>query len=285
MQATATMHTAEELASGAIELMTLPEVYWRVKHVVDDPDATQRDVAKAIVTDPGMTARILRLVNSAHWGMHGRIESVARAVALLGMLHVHDLVLSTSIGVTFRGIRSSRMNVARFRQGSVYRALAASAMARCARLADTERLFVEGLLSDIGHMVMYQKVPELADEALKRAAGNPEVLPQIERELIGCDYAAVGGALAAVWELPECFQVAIAWQNDPEKAGEHALEAALLNAAGRLAEQYLACRESPAGILDSVVLRQAGLTPDQLPSIEEEARASLGAMVNLLAAA
>src|SRR5262245_41227375 len=107
MDAAATLHTAESLVSSAMTLVTLPDVYWRVKRVIDDPETSHQDLAKAIVTDPGMAARVLRLVNSAQWGFHGRIESVARAVALLGMLHVHDLVLSTSLAVSFHGMRSS----------------------------------------------------------------------------------------------------------------------------------------------------------------------------------
>jgi HD-like signal output (HDOD) protein len=277
------MHTAEELASGSATLVTLPEVYWRVKVVIDDPDTTYVDLGKVLATDPGMTARVLRLANSAFWGYRGRIESLSRALALLGMFHVHDLVLATSLASAFRRVRPSRMNVARFWKGSLHRALGAGAMARHAQLADAQRPFVEGLLSDIGHLVLYQQLPRLAASALERAQGDLDRLSEIERELIGCDYTEVGGALTAAWGLPECFRIAISAQNRPDQAGVHSLEAALLHIAGRLAECDLQGRDPADGIaLDPRALTLAGLTFGQLSQALQETREKLEPMTELL---
>src|SRR5262245_47874066 len=133
---------------------------------------------------------------------------------------------------------------------------------------------------------MCQQVPELAAEAFERAAGDPERLVQIERALIGCDYASVGGALTAAWRLPDCFRIAITWQNAPEKAESHVLEATILHVAGRLAEQYLACTDAAPVVasLDPLMLSSIGLARDQFACVDEEARASSVALEYLLVA-
>ena len=149
------MPTAEQMVASSVTLVTLPAVFFRVKRVVDDQSTTAIDLAKVISADPAMTARVLKLINSAFWGFSGRIESVSRAVSLLGMIHVHDLVLATAVVEAFDRVRPEQMDVAKFWRGSMLRALAATALARRSKLMDLGRVFTEALLSDLGHMVIY----------------------------------------------------------------------------------------------------------------------------------
>jgi len=230
------MHSAEQVVATNIALVTLPAVYCKVKQVVDDPDTTAMDLARVIAADPAMTARLLKLVNSAFWGMRGRVESVSRAVSLLGMLQVHDLVLAASVAAAFDRVQPKLMDVARFWRGSVARALAATALAREAGLSDLGRVFTEALLSDIGHMVLYRFAPELTSRARLAVADEPWRLAAEERAIIGCDYAEVGGELADTWALPACFGGAIRHQCNPAGTREYALEASFLHIAGMLAE-------------------------------------------------
>lgn len=277
------MHTAAELAASVTHLLTLPDVYWHVKRMVDDPTKTPADLTKVILNDPAMTARILRLVNSAQFGYRGRIESVSRAIALLGMLHVHDLVLASSIAAGFRGIRPSRMDVARFWEGSLHRALSAGNMARAVGLADSQRPFVEGLLSDIGHLVMYQQVPELAANALAEAGHDVDRLAALERDTIGCDAADVGAALTVRWGLPEAFAIAIGCQDRPHEAGAHTLEAALLHVSGRIAAHEMAGAPQAEGVaIDPSVLGLIKLPYGHLAFILQETRQNLSAISQLL---
>jgi HD-like signal output (HDOD) protein len=101
-------------------------------------------------------------------------------------------------------------------------------------------LFVEGLLSDIGHLVIYARVPDLAIQAVETSNQTGRPLHEIEREIIGCDYAEVGAALVSAWGLPEAFNEPIACQIEPASATIHPLEAAILHVAGALAESMRA---------------------------------------------
>lgn len=234
------MQTAQELIASSVNLVTLPAVYIQVKRVVDDKNANVDDLAKVISADPGMTARVLKLINSSFWGFSGQIDSLPRAVSLLGMRPVHDLVLATSVVEAFDRLQPRLMDSARFWQGSVFRALAATALARQSKHAgkavDLGRVFTQALMSDLGHMVLFIKLPELAAQALDKTREWPWMLAETERELMGCDFAQVGGALTDSWQLPQAFGEAIRHQCCPQVGGHHAMEASLLHISGMLAQ-------------------------------------------------
>lgn len=227
--------SAHQMITSVIHLVTLPDIYFKVKRIIEDPNSSAMDLARVIAIDPALTVRILRLVNSAFWGFTGRIESVSRAVTLLGTLQVHDMALACSVASAFDGISPQQMDVRKFWRGSVFRGLAATTLARTGGLVDVGRVFTIGLLSDIGHMLMYHNAPELAASALAHSHDQPWELARLERESIGCDYAQVGSALADAWGLPECFGAALRQQLNPTFDGNHALESALLHIAAMLA--------------------------------------------------
>ena len=271
------MQSAEQIVASSVTLVTLPAIFTAVKKVVDDPDTTAMDLARVIFADPAMTARVLKLINSAFWGMNRQIDSLSRAVSLLGMLQVHDMVLSTSVVETFDRMRPDRMDVARFWRGSVFRGLAATALARKGKLVDLGRVFTEGLMSDLGHMVLYTKLPVLALQASDQTRDRPCELAPTEMALIGCDYAQVGAALTDLWQLPPCFGSAIRHQNDPEQAGSFALEAALLHIAGLLFELPAGARERAEQLarITPFAWRTIGLAADCVPEILAEVDANL----------
>ncbi len=277
------MPTAEEIVSTNIDLVSLPAIYARVKAVVDDPRTGAMDLAKVLAADPAMTARVLKLVNSAFWGVSRQVDSLPRAVSLIGMLQIHDLVLASSVIDAFERMQPETMDVKTFWRGSVVRGLAATALAREAALVDLGRVFTEGLLSDIGHMVLYAKYPELAARALEQTREAPWELAAMERASIGCSYAEVGGALTDAWKLPPCFGDAIRHQNAPQDAGAYTLEASLLHIAGALAQvdAHADQREAVLAHVDAFAWHATGLQPDCLEAVIPAVAADLSATARL----
>lgn len=275
------MPTAQELIASSVNLVTLPAVYSQVKRVVDDKNASVDDLAKVISADPGMTARVLKLINSSFWGFSGQIDSLPRAVSLLGMRPVHDLVLATSVVEAFDRMQPRLMDSSRFWQGSVFRALAATALARqsilAGRAVDLGRVFTQALMSDLGHMVLFIKTPELAAQALDTTRECPWALAETERELIGCDFAQVGAALTDSWQLPTAFGEAIRHQSLPQAAGQHALEASLLHIAATLAglEGRLSDNAALIEQIAPFAWQSTGLDADCLPDIIPEVEINL----------
>jgi HD-like signal output (HDOD) protein len=276
------MPTAVDILSRVKDLAALPSTYAKVRRVVEDPNSSPDQLARLIATDPTITARLLRLANCAFWGRGSRIETVTRAVRLLGMNHVHDLVLATSVIGAFKGLDPAVVDTGRFWRSSIYRALAAATLATKRELVDVERLFLEGLLSDIGHLVMYQSIPALAEEAYKRTRQQPWLLAETENALIGCNYADVGALLAKEWMLAECFSETIAHQNEPAASSTHALEAALVHVARwlshRLSPRDQAIEQPP---VPPAILSLLDLSQETIEASAAEAETNLSAMVQL----
>ena len=276
-RALARIYMPEQIVTSSVRLVTLPAVFMQVKKVVDDPRATPMDLAKVISVDPAMSARLLQLINSAFWGFSGVIDSLSRAVSLLGMIHVHDLVLASSVAQSFEGIPSGLMDVQKFWRASVFRSLAATALARRAEVVDLGRVFTQALLSDLGHMVLYLQLPDHAGRVLVQTRAHPWERASVERSLIGCDYAQVGAALCDNWKLPPSFGEAIRHQNDPQAAGAYTLEASLVHIAAVLAQGLELEITSTAMIsrVDPFAWETVQLAPDCLSGILQEAEGGL----------
>ncbi len=277
------MHSAQELVSQIEALTSLPDVYERVREQVESPDGSVAEVARLVGADPALSARLLRLVNSALYGPRGRIDDVLRAVTLLGLQQVHDLVLAMSLQATFAGIRPARLDMQRFWRRSLLTALAARAAAQAAAQPMSERMFVIGVLADIGHLVLYQTVPELAALAQREADAGAEALDAAERRVVGCDFAEVGAALMDRWQLPDRFAGAIGTQMLPRLGGAFAADAAALHLARRIAEADAKGERSAdaAASVEAGVWTLIGLAPEQLAALREEAELNLAAYLAL----
>lgn len=280
------MHLAQELVACVDRLATLPDVYMKVRAALDDPDVSIPEVADVIATDPSLTAALLRLANSAFYGYARKIDTIGRAVSLIGLEQVHDLVLATSVTSMFSGIRPQRMDMGRFWRDSVRRGLLAKEAAQLVRGVSAERLFVSGLLGDAGHLVMYVAVPDLMALVLDTPAGEGESLVDVERRIIGCDFAEVGAALTASWQLPVSFGVIIGSQLQPESAGEYTKAAALLNLVGVTAARLSGGSEYDYPLCPEAY-ELAGVTQEDidaaLPSVEAQLELMLSVFVRTTA--
>lgn len=277
------MSTPQELVACVEKLASLPAVYHRIRDLLDDPDSSVLELSEAVSSDVAITARVLRVVNSVLYGFPGKVETVSRAVNLMGMQQVHDLVLSTLVVAAFNGIRPARMHMGRFWSDSVFRGLAARAAARRLGTGDPERMFVEGLLADIGHLVMFQVAPEPSAAALESAARDHVPIHEAEATIVGCNFAEVGAALASAWRLPGGFAKAIGAQLMPALAGPHVTEAALLH----LANQIVATRElensdeAALAMLDPMSAAMLELDAGQIAEIRARAEQELGTVIAL----
>jgi HD-like signal output (HDOD) protein len=230
------MASAQELVQSCSNIFTLPEIYFRVRDVVDDPESTMDDLANALKIDPAISARLLRIVNSPLYGFPKQIDTITRAVNLIGMQAVSDLVTATTIGRTFTGMTTEVMDLSAYWRKSVLSALMAGKIAKACSIEDSERFFIEGLLRDIGHLVLYQTIPQRAQSALVEAGNLSTPLAEVEQAGIGCDYAEVGAELIRSWGMPVQIEQAVRYQLSPDEAGEYRLHASIVHLAGVIAD-------------------------------------------------
>lgn len=278
-----TMSTIWEQVTAGAKLISLPDIYLRLRSVLDDPDFSMSEVADVISRDPGMTARLLRLVNSAYFGLAAKIETVTRATSLLGTQQVHDLVLATSVADTFEGMSSEVMDMQRFWRRSIHCGILSRQLANKCNVLDSERLFVAGLLRDIGHLVMYQTIPLQSQQAMEQSARTARPLFEVEQEIIGLDYARVGGALMRQWDLPRSLVQATEFHIEPGRAGENALETAIVHLATLMAESTDAGEQPEIRLVraDEAAWKTTGLSVQQCIGCLAEADGQIDQIMHL----
>ncbi|WP_051305424.1 HDOD domain-containing protein [Desulfogranum mediterraneum] len=265
-------------------LFTLPDVYLRLKSILDDPDYAMAEVSVVISHDPAMTFRLLRIVNSSLYGFAQKVETVSRAITLLGSHQVHDIVLAASVAEAFKGIAADVMDVRKFWRCSVQCAVTCSHLALLCGACDKEKLFVAGLLHDIGHLVMYQAVPSLSQQALFYVKNTGKSIVEAEQKMLGFDYTQIGAYLMEQWELSGTLKETTAHHVLPEKAEHHPLETVLVHIGSLLTRA-----NDGEGVFNEGVLAVhpyaweiSRLSPEDCTSIQEEVKKDVRVAMELI---
>lgn len=227
--------TPQQLVLEVEHLFSLPDVAIRLNELIDHPDTSTKQLVDVVQLDAGIAATVLRLANSAWYGLPSRVDTISRAITLIGMKALRDLVLSTSVITTFKGISSEFVDMMDFWDNSVTCGVVARMLAERCGIREVERLFVAGLLHGIGRLIFFSRQGDKYREVLKMRDQGEAALVAEERRVFGFTYADLGGALAAAWKLPEFFQEVISNQLEPGKAANFPKEAAILHVARDIA--------------------------------------------------
>lgn len=262
-----------ELVSSVVKLASLPDVYFEIKRLVDDPGSSLADLGRVVSSDPALTMQLLRIANSAFFGFAAKIETVTRAVNILGYQQVHDLALAASMATAFKGLAPKLMDMRQFWYQSVYCAVVSRIIAARCNVLDSERLFVEGLLCDIGHLVMYEKIPDQAQQALVTSREQGLPVQRAERDLLGFDYAQIGAMLMKEWNLPLSLQESVHYHTEPSRADGYALEACILHIGSQITRAVSAqlSVEDWDLPIDDFAWRTTGLSPSIYADVKREA--------------
>ncbi len=212
--------TPEKLVRDAKTISSLPTVFQKLNSAVNDPRASNRDIANIISGDSGLAARLLRVANSAFYGFPSKIDTVTRAVTVLGTRQLRDLALATSVLQMFEGMSDDIVSMESFWMHSIACAVAARILAGYRREPNVERFFVAGLVHDIGRLVILMQYPEQEREVIMAARERGELLHKLEKEQFGFDHSAVGSLLLKSWKIPEHTVTAIAYQHRPSLASD-----------------------------------------------------------------
>ncbi len=258
--------TATELARGVVKLLSLPTAYLRLSELLQDPTTSAEDLGAVVRYDPGMSSRLLRIVNSPLYGFPDEIDSVSRAIAIIGTRQFEDLILATTAVDTFGKIPNELFEMSKFWEHSVLCALASRSLARRCSVLDGERLFVAGLLHDVGKLVIFNKLPDLAQEALEIAQTPAHGLHIAEQQVFGFTHGDVGSELFTRWGLPASLQAVARFHHRPTEARIFSFETAIVHLA------------------DTVVNRAESYhdVADELPRHEPAAWERIGVSKNIL---
>lgn len=202
-------------------LPSLPAIVSRLIQVVNSPDSSADDAAKLIERDPALTSKMIRLANSAFYGIPRSISSVASAVVILGFNTIRSLALSASVIKMFSSVRSTVIDKDRFWKHSITCAIAAKIIVRHfmnIRMMDPESAFCAGILHDIGKLIFNEYVNEGYQEACQYASTNKISLLEAEKLILGIDHAEIGRIIADKWALPLDLEYSLVYHHKPQDA-------------------------------------------------------------------
>jgi len=270
------------------DIATLPEITAKIISVVDDPKSTARDLHNIIKTDPALATKILKVVNSAFYGLPGQVSGLDRAIVLLGLSAVKNIAISASISRLFNSEKLSDKFTARdLWRHSV--GVAVGTRQFCTLIgkrAFAEEAFLAGLIHDLGMLVGRQAFPEPLSEVIRLASkDNTRPCHEIEQEIVGADHQALGSALAAKWKFPRPLQIVLGYHHNIENLSE---EHRLLPSIVYIADTI--CSDAGLGFpltaegqpITDELLVSVGLSETDVNSVREELPEQLEAAEGLL---
>ena len=282
---TATVSRAESIVAGAVKIASPPLIYEKLMQVINDHRSGAADVARVIVEDQGLTARVLMVVNSAFYGLPVRVDTVTTAVRVVGTSQIRDLAIATSVMEMFDDLPADLLDPVAFWQHCLGCGVIARVLAGHRRENNVERFFIAGVLHDIGKLVILMSKPEKARAALEDAKETGRSLVECEREHVGCTHAQVGAALLDKWNFPSALREAVAYHHQPTRARAFPMEAAAVHLGDLVSNalQWGHSGQPRAPLLDEAAWDTLGIDPALVPSVIVDGERQLDEAVQLLA--
>jgi HD-like signal output (HDOD) protein len=212
------------------DLPTLPASFQAVRRVAEDPLSSSSEIAEIVEKDQVLTAKALRLINSAFYGMPRKITRVEQAITLIGINALKNLILGSSVFQVF----GKKAKLKKLWIHAVATAVAAKVIGQNILYREIEELFICGLLHDIGKVVEYQYYPKDVEIAAEKCKVEKRHYFDVEKELFGIGHERIGQLLLKKWRLPEKFSKVAGFHHHPNLRGDYALEIGIVFVADAL---------------------------------------------------
>ncbi|WP_210394871.1 HDOD domain-containing protein [Motiliproteus sediminis] len=268
--------TPEEIIQDIDQLFSLPDVVLRVNELLESEHATITDIGDVIGHDPALSARLLKLVNSAFYGFPSQVDTISRAITLIGTNEVRSIVLASSATAVFRDVSSDLIDMNSFWHRSVYCGLVGKKIASATRRTRGESQFLTGLLHDLGKLILIIRAPAEYEQLMRVSCEQGTAMADLEEEWLGFSSAELGAQLLNHWRLPENLWQPVRHQYHPEACDEFVNETHTLNLAMRVTnciepELKAGSPRDKIEQLDSVAMDDFELSRDDLNMIAIDA--------------
>jgi putative nucleotidyltransferase with HDIG domain len=197
------MPTAKELLNKFSTAKTLPHIAIKLTKLISDENSTMQDFEKMIKMDPTLVLRLLRGANSPYYGLRQKVNSISRAVVVIGINNLRNMIVTEGLKEIFKDKKSENV----FSRSRLW--LHCSAVSICSQMImerifglNGEDAFLCGILHDIGMIVEDQTAPDLFYRVCNTYDENSKPITDYEKEIVGTDHCAIGYLLAKDWQLP-----------------------------------------------------------------------------------
>jgi len=201
------------------KLPTLPTIATQLLELLGHVEVSMQEISRLMEVDPAITAQILKVANSAYYGLRSKVDTVPRALVVLGVNEITNIILSLSLFKSFPNAGASDFDRKAFWTHSGVVGFLSRFFAQRFAVPTHGEEFTAGLMHDIGKIVLDQYFHEAFHEAIVQMEGHTEPGWQIERNLLGMNHADVGAWLGTRWEIPQNILEAVARHHEPQGAG------------------------------------------------------------------
>ncbi|MCI0538658.1 MAG: response regulator [Verrucomicrobiales bacterium] len=255
--------TLRQLVARCVSLPSVPALYSALVEALQDPDTHLEKIGDIVARDAAMMAKILKLVNSAFFGLRRQISNPQEAVAYLGVDTIKSLALAAHAFSQYESSQQGPLSIAALWSHSLEVANAAKAVANSegAERKLVDEAYVAGLLHDVGKLVLATNLAEQYAQVLNLARNEKVTLTTAERQVFGADHADMGGYLLGLWGLPVPVVEAIAYHHQPDRALTTSFTPLTATHVGNVlaSAQWPAVDGLPASDLDMMYLAKIGL--------------------------
>ena len=204
----------DELVAKAEDLFVLPDSVTRLKACMDDEASSIDDIGDVIAFDPSLATQLLRVANSALYRFPNKIDTITKAIQVVGTRSTYDLALAYGVSQAFSDVDGQNIDLDKFWEQSVSCGLLAKYFADMRNIREPERFFVAGLLHNIGELVVVTTMPESAQRC---QAFNARVTPaELQFGVLGYTYSSLSARLIDKWGIPESIVSPITSIHDTE---------------------------------------------------------------------
>jgi len=210
------------------DIPTLPTTVAEVLRIVDTPECSAARLSALVLSDPALSARVLRLANSAYYGFPRAISAVLQAVTLLGFATLRNVALSAAVFDLFRPTSGRTLDLEGLWRHSVAVAAASKLVARRIRYTPLEKAFTAGLLHDIGKLIIARYLHSSQERILALVEAEQIPIGDAEQRVLSVSHPAFGAWLAARWSFPPSLVDAIAFHHHPASAEDNLSLAAIV---------------------------------------------------------
>ncbi|HDQ40608.1 MAG TPA: HDOD domain-containing protein [Desulfonatronum sp.] len=255
----------ENVVRQDLELASHPEIFRHVLQAANDPQSSAAYVADLVSKDVALSVKLLKVVNTPYYGFPQKVDTLSRAIVLLGHNKIINLAMGISVISMFQGLQSDMLDMSGFWKHSVACGVVGMILAVHCGEQDEERFFVAGLLHDLGRLIMLKNRLDAVHGVFNEYRGQKVALHALESKRWGFNHAELAQQVMEKWQLPENLVLAVGEHHSPGSSG-YAREAAVTHVADFLAH--------------SLALGKSGAT--LAPPLDIEAWASLGLSKNVL---
>ena len=251
---------------------TMPGAGAKMLALLEEPDTTISEIEDVLRYDPGLTANVLKLANSAYFGVPSKIGSLKQAVILLGLKRLMQLVVASCVSAIMdKSVPGYDLPAGDMWRHSIAVSLAAEALVKNKKKIKTEDFFTPALLHDVGKLVLGAFVKEEL-EAIENIAAKGVPFVVAENMILGTDHAEIGARILSYWNLPADIINAVRWHHDPDSADVSNAQVDVVYLANLLCHPPNTGNQAlgHAIELSPAVIERLGIQLDQFENISEK---------------